>query len=442
MKPRLLLSLMVATSLFAASCSGSSSDGSSSSLPDEQATSDPSNDSEEEGEGVSEPEDSPPPTNPEVPEIEKPLWMDLHLVLTPIAELVEPIAFSPRSGVDDLYIGERAGIVRLIERSFKKNGTERISLSSRPVLDLTEMVSVEGEGGLLGLAFSTDGRFMFVSYTDLGGDLVVDEYLVGRGTRAEAETRREILRVPQPFTNHNGGQLALGTDGFLYIGIGDGGGSYDPESNGQDPLTLLGTVVRVDTFTAGDEAYAIPAGNPFSDQDGGAPEVFLWGVRNPWRFSFDQETGDLWLPDIGQDTTEEVNFLPAATGGGRGTNLGWGTVEGHLPLDGAAAPSDHHAPIYVYSHEKGRCSITGGFVYRGDLVPGLDGAYIFGDYCSGEIFGLHQVDGVANAWPLSISSPGNQLVSFGQTFDGEIYVLQLDGQLLRIEQAPEEREDS
>ncbi len=440
MTPRFLLSLMVATSLFAASCSGSSSEAGPTTSA--EATSVPGSDGEDGGEGSSEPEDSPPPTNPEVPEIEKPPWMDLHLVLTPIAELVEPIAFTSRSGTINLYVGERAGMVRLIERVFKKNGAERITLSSRPVLDIAELVSVAGEGGLLGLAFSTDGRFMFVSYTDLGGDLVVDEYLVGRGTRAEPETRRELLRVPQPFDNHNGGQLALGADGFLYIGIGDGGGSYDPESNGQDPLTLLGTVVRIDTFTAGDETYAIPDGNPFSDQDGGAPEVFLWGVRNPWRFSFDQETGDLWLPDIGQDTTEEVNFFPAATGGGRGTNLGWGTVEGHLPLDGAAAPSDHHSPIHVYSHEDGRCSITGGFVYRGALMPGLDGAYIFGDYCSGEIFGLHQVDGVANAWPLSISSPGNQLVSFGQALDGEIYVLQLDGQLLRIEQAPEEREDA
>ncbi len=443
---RSVLPLFLAVGLLAASCSESDSSGGTPTNPDEQSSQsidndNPDTDTDTDTEGISEPEESPPPTVPGVPELDKPVWVDLNLVLTPIAELVEPIAFAPRSGFDHLYIGERAGVIRLVERSFNKKGGERISLSSKAVLDITELVSVEGEGGLLGIAFSTDGRFMFVSYTDLAGDLVVAEYVVGRGTRADAETRRELLRVPQPFSNHNGGQLALGVDGFLYIGVGDGGGSYDPDGNGQDPSTLLGTVVRIDTFASGEEAYAIPAGNPFSDQEGGAPEVFLWGVRNPWRFSFDQLTGDLWLPDIGQDTTEEINYLPASVGGGRGQNLGWGVMEGHLPVEGSVVPADHSAPIHVYGHENGRCSVTGGFVYRGEGIPELNGAYLFGDYCSGEIFGLHHVEGVANAWPLSITAPAGTLASFGQALDGEIYVLQTDGQLMRIEQAPPEPEE-
>lgn len=383
-------------------------------------------------------DDAPPPQAPTIPELEKPAWVDQALTLTPIAELTEPTAFSPRSGFEHLYIGERSGIIRLVERSFNKNGVERISLSRRVVLDISETVSVEGEGGLLGLAFSTDGRYLFVSYTDLDGDLVVDEYTAGRGTRPDVNSKRELLRVPQPFANHNGGQLALGSDGFLYIGVGDGGGSYDPDGNGQDTSTLLGSILRIDTFAGGDDAYSIPAGNPLVDDDAARPEIFAWGLRNPWRFSFDLDTGDLWLPDLGQDSTEEINFLSSTSGGGRGVNLGWGNMEGYLSVDGAPEPVDHHLPIHAYDHEQGRCSVTGGFVYRGSLAPELTGAYIFGDFCSGEIFGLHHVDGVANAWPLTIATAKNQLASFGQGSDGEIYVLQLDGQISRIELAAPE----
>lgn len=384
---------------------------------------------------------APPPAAPIVPDLDPPLWVGLDLKLTPIAELTEPTAMAPRSGFEHLYVTERAGQVRLIERSFTKKGAERIKLSSRTVLDISEQVSVLGEGGLLGIAFTTDGRFMFVSYTDLDGDLVVEEYEVGRSTRADASTAREILRVPQPFDNHNGGQLTLGPDGFLYIGVGDGGGAYDPEGNGQDTSTLLGSVLRVDTFTAGDEPYAIPAGNPLVGQDNGLEELFLWGVRNPWRFSFDLDTGDLWLADLGQDTSEEINLLTAASGGGWGANLGWGDIEGYTLVEGGSAPADHQLPLHVYDHGNGRCSVTGGFVYRGSLVPALDGAYIFGDYCSGEIIGLHHQDGFANTWAFDIATPANALASFGQGFDGEIYVLQLDGQVLRIEMADAEDAD-
>ena len=443
MKNRLITSILLATVLFASGCSLLSAEpqAADQSTDPVDDTQEPSEASANEGDQGSSDGAAPPPTAPPAPNIDRAAWVELPLVLNPIAELIEPTAIAPRSGFEHLYVTERAGIVRLVERKFTDKGAERISLSSRPVLDISEMVSTGGERGLLGIAFSTDGRFMFVSYTDLDGDLVVAEYSVNRGTRADAETRRELIRIPEPASNHNGGQLALGPDGFLYIGVGDGGGSYDPDGNGQDTTTLLGSVLRIDTFTTGADLYAIPAGNPFTAEDEALAEIFLWGVRNPWRFSFDQANGDMWLADVGQDTSEEVNYLPAATGGGRGANLGWGSMEGYLAVDGASEPPDHVPPIYVYGHEAGRCSVTGGFVYRGTLVPDLDGAYIFGDFCSGEILGLKQVDGVADAWPLSISTPSNQLVSFGQGLDGEIYVLQLDGQMSRIELGEIEREE-
>lgn len=376
---------------------------------------------------------SPPPKAPQVPELPEPIWAEMPLALEPIAELTEPTAATLRSGFLHLYVGERSGVVRIIERSFTKAGSERISLSRRIALDLSEEVSVEGEGGLLGLAFSSDGRYLFVSYTNLDGDVVVAEYTAGRSTRADASTRRVLLTIPQPFANHNGGQLTLGNDGYLYIGVGDGGGSYDPDGNAQDRTTLLGSILRIDTFATGGYEYGIPAGNPFVGQDEFRQEIYLYGVRNPWRFSFDQATGDLWVADVGQDTSEEINFLAASQGAGSAANLGWPDVEGYVSVDGAGAPEGYQAPIHVYDSDGDRCSVIGGFVYRGTLVPALDGAYIFGDYCSGEIFGLLREDDVANVWPLQVSVEPNQLASFAQGDDGEIYVLQLNGQVTRLE---------
>lgn len=378
-----------------------------------------------------------PPAAPEIPDLEQPLWVGSTLELEVVATITEPVAMTNRSGFDHLYVGERSGIVQLIQRSFTKKGVERISLSRTAALDISAQISTEGEGGLLGLAFSTDGRFLFVSYTNLEGDLVVDEYEAGRGSRADINSRRQLMLIPQPFANHNGGQLALGPDGYLYVGVGDGGGSYDPDSNAQDVSTLLGSILRIDTFAAGIYPYSNPLGNPFVNETDARGEIYLYGVRNPWRFSFDQATGDLWVADIGQDTSEEINYFAAADGAGLGANLGWGSLEGYLQVGDEPLPEDFEVPLHVYGHSDDRCSVIGGFVYRGSTTPFLDGAYIFGDYCSGEIFGLHHVDNVANAWPLNISLAGesvakNQLSSFGQGPDGEVYVLLLSGEVARI----------
>lgn len=406
---------------------------------DDAASDDPDSDDTAAPDDAADGQDSPDDTEEPTPavELDAPVWADLDLELELIGEFIEPITLTARSGTNDLFVGERAGIVRRIERTFNQRGAERITIQTSPILDISESVSTDGERGLLGVAFSTDGRLLYVSYTDLGGNSVVEQYEIGRSNRVDLDSRRELLRVDQPFNNHNGGHLALGDDGFLYVGFGDGGSANDPDGNGQDPSTLLGTVVRLDPFSDGDSAYSIPAGNPFLDGGDGAPEVWLWGVRNPWRFSFDRLTGDLWLADVGQDRFEEINFLPVdGADGGRGANLGWAAVEGDELFEGSdGVPDDHTGPIHVISQETGACSITGGFVYRGEVMPLLDGVYVFGDYCTGEISGLRTVDGQVQVVPLSISSPRNQLVSFGEGPEGELYVVQSGGQVLRIEPA-------
>ncbi len=356
-----------------------------------------------------------------------PLWQQLQLELTPIAQLEEPIAATARSGSLNYYVAERAGRVRVIQREISERGKESISVLRQPLLDLSAEVSTDSEQGLLGLQFSSDGRQLYVSYTDLEGTLVITEFAVSRTDRADLDSRRELLRVPQPAGNHNGGSLALGPDGFLYIGLGDGGGAGDPDDNGQNTQTLLGSVLRIDPFAAGDKPYGIPDGNPFAAGGDGLPEIWLWGVRNPWRMSFDSATGDLWIGDVGQDDVEEIDLLAEASGGGRGANLGWNEMEGDRPFDGGAPPAAYVPPLFTYVHESGRCSVTGGYVYRGELLPMLVGVYIFADYCTGEILGLQVLPEGVLVRPLTVAAGPNLLASFGQGPEGEILVLERSG---------------
>lgn len=388
-----------------------------------------------------EPDDTPtsgPVTTLDLPD---PVWQDLLLELAPMAEVAEPIAIASRSGSLDYFVAERAGRIRVISRTITEGaGLERISLSSRPALDLTEVVSTEGEGGLLGLQFSTDGRRLYVSYTDTAGDLVIAAYAASGSGQADVDSRRELLRIPQPQRNHNGGSIMLGTDGFLYIAVGDGGGAGDPDGNGQDTDTLLGSILRIDPEAVGDQPYGIPDGNPFVN-GGGRPEIWAYGLRNPWQMAFDSRTGDLWLADVGQNEVEEINLLRAANGAGRGANLGWNEMEGDRPFEGGSAPPGHVAPVYAYEHDAGRCAVIGGRIYRGADMPLLDGVYLFGDLCTGEIFGLAVTpDGVV-VRPLTISVPPSQLAGFGEGPDGELLVAVRDagegnGVVYRIEPRP------
>ncbi len=312
------------------------------------------------------------------------------------------------------------------------------------MLDVSDEISTDGERGLLGIAFSSDGRKLYVDYTDTDGNTHVVEYPMD-GDRADTRNQRELLFVSQPFPNHNGGRLVFGPDGYLYIGLGDGGSSGDPDGNGQNTQALLGKILRIDPEApTADRPYAIPDGNPFADGAGsaegtrGAPEVWLYGVRNPWRFSFDPINGDLWIGDVGQDLIEEVDQLPSFLGrdAGKGANLGWNEMEGSKSFEGGSPPDGAVSPVFDYPHSTGNCSVTGGFVYRGSVIPDLQGVYVFADYCVGDIRGLLARNAVRlDERSLGIPVDGGQVTSFGEDADGELYVLSAAGPVYRIEPA-------
>jgi glucose/arabinose dehydrogenase len=319
-------------------------------------------------------------------------------------------------GSGRLFIVEKPGTVRIV-----KNG----ALLPGPFLDIRGLVKSSGsEQGLLGLAFdpqyTTSGRF-FVDYIDLNGNTVIARYLVSTSDpdRADGAGGTAILNVPQPYPNHNGGELAFGPDGYLYIGLGDGGSEGDPLGNGQRLDTLLGKILRIDV---GGDGYAIPPDNPFLIRPDARPEIWAYGLRNPWRFSFDRATGDLYIGDVGQDGYEEVDVQPAGSAGGR--NYGWNIMEGFHPYKGGSTEG-LIPPAAEYEHASGNCSVTGGYVYRGGAIPSLEGIYLFGDYCTGQTWVLRRFpDGwrAAEWFGMRIS-----ISSFGEDESGELYVLDYRG---------------
>jgi glucose/arabinose dehydrogenase len=355
-----------------------------------------------------------------------------------IADLDEPIALAARPGSADLYVAEKGGRVRLIKAEEQEFGEDKgkvtYQLQTTPLLDISERVINDGERGLLGMAFSSDGRKLYLDYTrQPDGDTIVVEYTLGDSTRIDKDSRRELLMVEQPFPNHNGGQVLIGPDGYLYIGLGDGGSRGDPSGHGQDTSTLLGSILRIDPENPeGDREYGIPDGNPFADGEQGAPEIWLYGTRNPWRFSFDSETGDLWVADVGQDAYEEIDLLPADGGfdAGRGDNLGWAEMEATHPYKGGKNPSGAVLPIFEYGRDEG-CSVIGGYVYRGEGIAGLQGAYLYSDYCGTGVRGL-QVDGEEVIDQRTWDLPFEDAYSLGQDDAGELYVLLASGPVLKL----------
>ncbi len=346
--------------------------------------------------------------------------------LTPIARVEDPTAFATRQGDRALYVTEQVGRVQAV-----RDG----SLDAQPVLDLTADVGSGGERGLLGLVFSPDGSKIYVDYTNKNGDTRVVEYSM-RGNTVDVASRRELLAVPQPQPNHNGGQLGFGPDGMLYVGLGDGGGAGDQGNghaeggNGQSLDTVLGKILRIDPMPSGSREYTIPSDNPFAD-GGGQPEIWAYGLRNPWRFTWDRKTGDLWIADVGQNEWEEVDFV--ADGRGARLNFGWNRLEGTHQFSGAA-PARAVAPIYEYSHAGGGCSVSGGYVYRGTKIPALDGAYVFSDYCDSTLRALTQQGGKLTGH-RDLGVKASQVTAFGQDQDGELYVLSQGNGLERVDPA-------
>jgi glucose/arabinose dehydrogenase len=332
------------------------------------------------------------------------------------------------AGDKRLFVVEQRGRIRIVS-----NG----EVLAEPFLDIQEQVGSESnEQGLLSVAFHPDyanNGYFFVDYTDRSGDTVISRFQVSDDPdRADPGSETVLLQIGQPYPNHNGGQLQFGPDGYLYVGMGDGGSAGDPQNNAQDPRTLLGTLLRLDVNNQGNGAnYAIPPDNPYVGDENGRNEVWAIGLRNPWRFSFDRETGELYVTDVGQNMYEEVNFVPA--GEGAGLNYGWNFTEGNHCYRDGCDPSAYYEPVVEYSHGAGECSVTGGYVYRGAAFPTMRGNYLYGDFCSGRLWALFQQPDRSWANNEVGAAPGN-LTTFGEGADGELYLTTRDGTLYRIEQ--------
>ncbi|MDO9087435.1 MAG: PQQ-dependent sugar dehydrogenase [Anaerolineaceae bacterium] len=322
-----------------------------------------------------------------------------------------------------IYVLEQGGVIRIIENE---------EMRSDPFLDISNKIRTQGsEQGLLGIAldpnFSINGIF-YLNYSNRDGDTVIARFQADEDRyTANPESEQIILTYNQPYSNHNGGNLMFGPDGFLYIGLGDGGSGGDPEMRAQNPDTLLGKMLRISVQDQ--DLYAIPSDNPYQG-GGGRGEIWAMGLRNPWRYSFDRLTGDLWIADVGQGNWEEINFTPANSL--PGLNYGWYYREGTHPFKGEPPnPSELIDPVYEYDHSMGSCSVTGGFVYRGEQLPEWYGVYLFGDFCNGKVWGILQTDD--GGWRVdSLFETGVNISSFGEDVFGELYLIAHNGTLYQL----------
>jgi glucose/arabinose dehydrogenase len=350
------------------------------------------------------------------------------VTLTKLGDFDEPLYVTqPRGDSADLFVVQRGGQIRVIH-----NGT----VQPQSFLDVSGRITTAGsEQGLLSMAFAPDyarSRRFYVDYTDTNGDTRVVEYRrsAGNPLRADPGSAREVLGVKQPFENHNGGLVLFGPDGDLYIGLGDGGGEDDPERNGENLGTLLGKILRIDPLQQGGKPYGIPKDNPFVGRAGARPEIFEYGLRNPWRFSFDPFNRALTIGDVGQNEFEEVDYLPANRAAG--ANLGWSAFEGFARFNKDQSPAGTVPPIFVYSHSGGGCSITGGYVIRVRHLPTLYRRYIYGDFCLGELHSLiPALPKARDDKPLGLQIPS--LSSFGEDNAGHVYATSLSGPVYRLD---------
>ena len=337
---------------------------------------------------------------------------------------------SPPGDSSRLFIVEQPG--RLVIR---RNDTTL----ARPFLDVSGRITYGGEQGLLSVAFDPDfaTNARFFVYFVRNGDLRIVRYTAAASDRDSADeaTADTILKIAHPVqSNHNGGQLQFGPDGKLWIGTGDGGGGGDPDGNGQNKHALLGKLLRLDV--SGASGYTIPSDNPGATDTSFAPEIWAYGLRNPWRFSFDRQTGDLYIADVGQNEWEEVDVAPTVLQRGRGFNFGWNIMEGRHCYLSASCTDPGVSPFVEYQHTGGACSISGGYVYRGSATPQMQGKYLYADYCTGNVSSIIFPD---YPTPVDLSAqlrPGDGVSSFGQDARGELYILQLGGPVYKIVPAP------
>lgn len=334
---------------------------------------------------------------------------------------------SPSDNTDRIFVAEQGGTIKVFQNDSSVQTTATF-------LDIGNNISSTGELGLLGFAFhpnyQTNG-FFFVMYTPSNNLCVVSRFQVSETNPDETDINSEtvLLRIPQPATNHNGGQLAFGPDGFLYIASGDGGGSGDPDGNAQNLNNLLGKILRVDVNSTGDGSdYAIPSDNPFINVDESRGEIYAYGLRNPWRFSFDVQTDRIWVGDVGQGELEEIDIIE------KGGNYGWNVLEGNSCYNSTDCDSSGTvAPVFEYNHDANDKSVTGGYVYRGSKVPSLEGFYIYGDFISGRIWALSTNLGGTLTNKL-IADTELSIASFGTDSNNEIFVCSFDGNIYRFEE--------
>jgi len=355
------------------------------------------------------------PTNPsgDFPPVDNPRrdgsLSDVHVKITEIATLAAPTILVARPRTDELFVGERAGTVRVLH--IDANGAATVG--PMVALDITKDTTDEVERGLLGLAFSADGSHLYVSHTNIDGNSRLEDYRMD-GDVAVPTSKRVLLAQEQPFPNHNGGNVVLGPDGKLWFGLGDGGGADDQYNYAQHPDDPLGKMLIIDP--------ARPA----------HPEFWALGLRNPWRFSFDRKTHDLWIGDVGQDQWEEIDWVPA--GSKAGLNFGWSGYEGSRRYKIPRVPAISVPPVFEMQHSDRWCSVTGGVVYRGTRIPALDGAYLFSDYCRTGLYGLRLTNGaVTDERALGPMAP--QVVSINEDLHGDVFLISLQGGIYRLDPA-------
>ena len=364
---------------------------------------------------------STPPADPAAPAQRRPVR------LLRLGNFNEPTYVAAPRGDRRRFVVEREGTIRIVQGG---------RVLARPFLDISDRVTSGGESGLLSMAFARDyasSRRFYVYYTDQQGFLQIDQFRAGADApnRAEESSRRSVIRIAHHRSNHKGGQVQVGADGMLYAGFGDGGGGGDPDENAQNLSRILGKMIRIDPRPGG--GYSIPADNPFRGRSGARPEIYAYGLRNPYRFSFDRRRGHLAIGDVGQDAFEEIDFVPGRDGGRPprgGYNFGWDVFEGRGRYEGGSAPG-HVPPVLQHSQDSGFCSIIGGYVIRDrSLGRGWTGRYVYGDYCDGTLR-------VAQMRRPNASSRGTRLrveglVSFGEDGRGRVYAVSLNGPVYRI----------